>query len=139
MESPRRITPPTRTRHKHAAPPPQLFAKSGPNGLHLIAGVAYRTHFETGFADGELLANLQAVHVQAIGCNVSRGSFPAGGPWPPRSHEISTSKTWRSRPGPRVGAAFEAGVAYSTDFGELLYRQMLLRGAEKILHSRHVL
>jgi len=38
MESPRRITPPSKTRAQHAPPSPKLFAKSGTNCFHLSQG-----------------------------------------------------------------------------------------------------
>src|SRR5882762_11942703 len=102
---------------QHATPSPQLFAKSGTNCFHLITGGAYRTDFQTCFADEKLLANLQAIF---IGCNVlADDSRPeVHGLQGLAIHEQDLALASE----PRVSAAFESGVAYGTDFGKFLHR-----------------
>jgi len=136
MESPRRITPPSRTRHNMPRrPPPKLFRKSATNCFHLVTGGAYRTDFQTCSADLKLLANLQAIYVHAIGCNVFADDSR------PEVHGLQGlaihEQDLALASGPRASAVFEAGVAHGTDFGKFLHRQVLLRSAEKILHARH--
>src|ERR1700674_316788 len=120
---------------KHAPPSPQLFLKSGTNGLHQIARGAYRADFQTRFADAEDLAHLQAIHVQAPGGDVlaDRSGPQAQGLQSLAIHEQNLALA----SGPRMLAAFKAGVTPRTDLGEFLHRQVLPRSAEKTVHSRH--
>src|SRR5437773_667950 len=55
---------------QHPAPPPEFLPQPRPDSLHLIAGRAYHGDFQARFAKTELLPNVQAVHIQSIGCDV---------------------------------------------------------------------
>src|SRR4029077_10802856 len=109
--------------------------EAGTNGLHLIARGADRADFEMCLADAKLLANREAIHVQAIG-----GDVLAEIPRPQvhgfqslAIHEQDLALAAR----PPMGAAFKTAIACRVDFGKFLHRQVFLRGTEKILDSWH--
>src|SRR5216683_5782144 len=116
---------------QHAPPSPQLFAKSGANCLHLIAGGAHGADFETRVSDAEETANLQNIHVQSIGGDVlADHSRPEG-------HGLQSFAIHEQHlalaTGPRMSAAFKAAVGNGTHLGKFLHRQVLPRSAEKVL------
>ncbi len=134
MESPRRITPPSRTRHSIPRRPHSSLRRPGRITSIRSHGVQTALTSRRAFNEEEL-ANPQAIHVKAIG-----GDVLADNSWPEihcfqslAIHEQDLSLA----SGPCMSAAFKAGVAYSMDFGKLLHRQVFFRSAEEILHSRH--
>jgi len=136
MESPRRITPPTRNAAQHAAPPPRSLRSPG-RMPPIYAGVKYRTHFKTAFADAELPGQSSRLfHVQAIGCNVLADNSGRG-PWPQglAIHEqdlaLAPGRAWAqpSKPVPPTARTSE-----SSSIGRCFFRS-----AGKDLALAHVL
>src|SRR5260370_19016351 len=95
-------------RAEHAPPCAQLFAKSGANRLHLIARITNRADFQTCLADAEEIANLQTIHVQAIGGDVLADYSR------PEVHGLQSlaihEQDLALAAGPRMSAAFKAAI-----------------------------
>lgn len=55
---------------QHSAASPEFFSESRTNPLHLVAGRAYHAHLDSGLADSKLLADGEAIYVEARGRDV---------------------------------------------------------------------
>ena len=100
---------------QHTATAPKLFQKPGPNRLHLVTGGAYSADLQTYFADPQELADLQAIHIQAIGSDVL-----ADNPWLEthglQSFAIHQQNLALASPS-SMSTAFKAPITHCMNFG----------------------